>query len=139
MELTMNIAPKGISAIPYVAEQIQRVDKEVPTVKPVATATTLPPDRIFVAQVVAARLSGTAFPESPGEIAPPERTLKPYDVPMLPYEKDAPSMPEAQITPPGDVAVKGQDTSSTTQTDALKQDVLPDLTEALSALPGRET
>jgi len=44
----------------------------------------LPADKPFVAQVVSARLSGTDFPQNPGVIAPPERTLRPYDVPMLP-------------------------------------------------------
>jgi len=47
---------------------------------------TLPANKPFVAQVVTARLSGSEFPENPAEIAPPERTLRPYDVPMLPYD-----------------------------------------------------
>ncbi len=50
---------------------------------------TLPSDKPFVAQVVSARLDGAAFPDNPAEIAPPERTLRPYDVPMLPFESDA--------------------------------------------------
>jgi hypothetical protein len=51
--------------------------------------TTLPADKPFVAQVVSARLSGTDFPQNPSEIVPPDRTLRPYDVPMLPYSKEA--------------------------------------------------
>ena len=88
METTLAIPPKGITAIPHLAEQVHRNDRLVPTVKSVDSAATLPADRVFVAQVVTARLSGTEFPENPAEIAPPERTLKPYDVPMLPYVKE---------------------------------------------------
>lgn len=88
METTLSIPPKGIAAIPHVAEQVHRNVKQVPTVKSVGSAATLPADKVFVAQVVTARLSGTEYPENPAEIAPPERTLKPYDVPMLPYVKD---------------------------------------------------
>jgi hypothetical protein len=47
---------------------------------------TLPSDRPFIAQAVAARLEGSDYPDPPSEIAPPERTLRPYDVPMLPFE-----------------------------------------------------
>lgn len=88
METTLTIAPKGISAIHYVPEQVQRVDTQVPKVKAVDSTATLPADKVFVAQVVNARLSGTAFPENPGEIVPPERVLKPYNMPMLPAEKE---------------------------------------------------
>jgi hypothetical protein len=48
-------------------------------------ATTRPSEKPFVAQIVSARLSGTEFPENPGEIAPHDRTLRPYNVPMLPF------------------------------------------------------
>jgi hypothetical protein len=47
---------------------------------------TLPSDRPYIAQAVAARLEGGDYPDPPSEIAPPERTLRPYDVPMLPFE-----------------------------------------------------
>ncbi len=49
------------------------------------TAATRPSEKPFVAQVVNARLSGVDFPQNPSEIAPQDRTLRPYDVPMLPY------------------------------------------------------
>ena len=49
---------------------------------------TLPSDKPFIAQAVAARLEGGEYTDPPSEIAPPERTLRPYDVPMLPFEKD---------------------------------------------------
>ncbi|WP_439155412.1 hypothetical protein [Yoonia sp.] len=88
METTLNIATKPVAAHSHAARQIPQIEKEVTTVDPVPAVATLPADRIFVAQVVTARLSGAAFPENPGEIAPPERRLKPYDVPMLPFDKD---------------------------------------------------
>ena len=58
------------------------------------TATTRPAESPFIAQVVNARLSGTDFPQTHSEIAPPDRTLRPYDVPMLPHaqEPDAGNM-----------------------------------------------
>jgi len=69
---------------------------------------TLPDNKPFVAQVVTARLSGSAFPENPAEIAPPERTLRPYDVPMLPYEGGeaaAETVKGADAAPRSDMAV----------------------------------
>lgn len=106
METTLTIAPKGVSAITYVPEQVQRVDTQVPKVKAVDSAATLPADKIFVAQVVNARLSGTAFPENPSEIAPPERVLKPYNMPMLPAEKEEPPAETAKAEEPVTIKAK---------------------------------
>lgn len=69
---------------------------------------TLPDSKPFVAQVVTARLSGSDFPENPAEIAPPERTLRPYDVPMLPYDSGdaaAETVKDAEAAPQSDMAV----------------------------------
>lgn len=88
MENTLNTVIKGVTALSYAAPQAAPIEKDMETIQPIPAAATLPADRIFVAQVVTARLAGTAFPENPGEIAPPERRLKPYDVPMLPFDKD---------------------------------------------------
>jgi hypothetical protein len=62
---------------------------------------TLPSNKPFVAQVVTARLSGSEFPENPTEIVPPERTLRPYNVPMLPYDGNdqAAAIPAPQASP----------------------------------------
>lgn len=49
------------------------------------SAITRPTEKPFVAQVVNARLSGVDFPQNPSEIAPQDRTLRPYDVPILPH------------------------------------------------------
>ena len=109
METTLSIPPKGIAAIPHMAEPVHRNVQQVPTVRSAFSAATLPADRFFVAQVVTARLSGTEYPENPAEIAPPERTLKPYDVPMLPYVKDEPTGPAMA----GSSAMALQDGTST--------------------------
>ena len=55
-------------------------------------ATTRPTEKPFVAQVVNARLSGADFPQNPSEIAPQDRTLRPYDVPMLPFSAKPPTL-----------------------------------------------
>lgn len=114
METTLNIATKGLPATAYVAPQAQQTDREVPTVKPATASATLPADKVFVAQVVSARLSGTAYPENPAEIAPEERTLKPYNVPMLPsgeqktVSEEKPRDIAPSIATPSDDAVAGE-------------------------------
>ncbi len=98
MDTTLTLAPKtAIPALSYAPEQRPPSDKKVPVVKGVDASATLPAERPFVAQVVTARLSGTAFPDNPGEIAPDERTLRPYNTPMLPGEKD----PEEDVSQEG--------------------------------------
>jgi hypothetical protein len=80
------------------------VTTKVQAVETADNSATLPAEKPFVAQIVTARLSGSEFPENPAEIAPPERTLRPYDVPMLPYDGGEPA-----ATPPApDAAVKTQ-------------------------------
>lgn len=86
-------APSTLLAAP--APVLDRSPPVITKVAPIDardSATTRPSKKPFVAQVVGARLSGTEFPENPGEIAPQNRTLRPYDVPMLPYaaKNDAP-------------------------------------------------
>lgn len=118
METTLNIATKGLPTTAYVAPQVQHTDSEVPTVKPATASATLPADKVFVAQVVSARLLGTAYPENPAEIAPEERTLKPYNVPMLPsgeqktVPKETPRDSGPNSAPLGDeaVSVEGEET-----------------------------
>lgn len=99
METTLNIAPKGIPATNYVPPQAQQTVHEIPKVKPVTASPTLPADKVFIAQVVAARLSGTVYPETPGEISPAERTLKPYSVPMLPSGEHVSEDTQRDIVP----------------------------------------
>jgi hypothetical protein len=66
------------------------------------SATTRPTEKPFVAQVVTARLSGADFPQNPSEIAPQDRTLRPYDVPMLPYAAEPADAEAIADTAPGD-------------------------------------
>jgi hypothetical protein len=85
MDTTLTFAPKSVATVPYVAEHEPPRGKKVPVVKELEGAATLPAERTFIAQVVNARLSGTEFPDNPGEIAPADRTLRPYNTPMLPH------------------------------------------------------
>lgn len=97
MDISLTLAPnKAIAAIPFIPEAQRPSDTKVPIVKAMDNAATLPADKAFVAQVVNARLSGAEFPENPAEIAPPERTLRPYDVPMLPADKEEPAFAQEE-------------------------------------------
>jgi hypothetical protein len=85
MDTSLNIpAPSTLLAAPasvldrYVTSKVAPIDAS-------DSAATRSSEKPFVAQVVTERLSGTEFPENPGEIAPQGRTLRPYNVPMLPY------------------------------------------------------
>lgn len=90
MDTSFTFPPKAVAAVPYVAEQEPVKDTKVPVVQSSDGAATLPANKPFVAQVVNARLSGTEYPEKPSEIAPTDRTLRPYDTPMLPSNGVAP-------------------------------------------------
>ena len=84
MDTTLNLSsPTAMAATPVPVTD-QAITRKVTPVDARNTQTTRPAEKPFVAQVVSARLSGTDFPQNPGEIAPADRTLRPYDVPMLP-------------------------------------------------------
>ncbi|MEJ8560000.1 hypothetical protein QTO30_01220 [Yoonia sp. GPGPB17] len=86
MDTALNI-PTPAATVTATAPVLPRaITTKVQAVESADNSATLPADKPFIAQVVTARLSGSEFPENPAEIAPPERTLRPYDVPMLPYE-----------------------------------------------------
>lgn len=86
MDTSLNL-PTTAAAAQNPAPVLQRaVTTKVQAVERTDDSATLPANKPFVAQVVTARLSGADFPENPIEIAPPERTLRPYDVPMLPSD-----------------------------------------------------
>ena len=106
MDTTLTFAPKTVAAVPYVAEREPPRDNKVPVVKGFEGAATLPANKPFVAQVVTARLSGTEFPEQPGEIVPSERTLRPYGTPMLPSEDRSEPEPTAKEAVEEKVEVK---------------------------------
>ncbi|MEL6682997.1 MAG: hypothetical protein AAFQ09_10165 [Pseudomonadota bacterium] len=108
MDTTLTFAPKTVAAMPYVAEREPPRDNKVPVVKGFEGAATLPANKPFVAQVVNARLSGTDFPEQPGEIVPAERTLRPYGTPMLPSENRTEPEPAPQEKTNQTVDTKGE-------------------------------
>lgn len=88
MDHTVSIAPKAVAVSAHTVPVPRPVDTKVPVVTAIARAAVLPPDKPFIAQIVNARLSGTAFPETEAEILPEERKLRPYGVPMLPYDNE---------------------------------------------------
>lgn len=96
MDTSVTFAPKAIAAAPYMPSREAFRETKVPVVQKLDGAATLPADKPFVAQIVSARLSGTEFPENPGEIVPEERTLVPYGTPMLPSEETASEDPFAK-------------------------------------------
>lgn len=86
MDTTLNTLMPA-ATIPQSSPVLERAKTtKVQAVDPDTGPAMLPDSKPFVAQVVAARLSGTDFPETLNEIAPPERTLRPYGVPMLPSD-----------------------------------------------------
>lgn len=88
MEIPLSFpAPAAAAAVGPVLPRA--ITTKVQAVEPTDPSATLPDKKPFVAQVVTARLSGADYPENPAEIAPPERTLRPYDVPMLPYDGES--------------------------------------------------
>jgi len=96
MDTSLNIPVSSSTAATPAAPIVERaMTSRVQAITTSDDPATLPADKPFVAQVVAAQLSGTDFPENPSEIAPPERTLRPYDVPMLPADTDD----ETEATP----------------------------------------
>ncbi|PUB18882.1 hypothetical protein [Yoonia sediminilitoris] len=139
MDTTLALPPSAAaSAIPYALEQRQAyADDRVPPPKALDGISVIPSDKAFVAQVVNARLSGTAFPENPGEIAPPERTLKPYNVPMLPFEKEEPALEatEEDDSTVTDVANKGKEDQEAAPVTPIS--ATPELAAPTADLPGK--
>ncbi len=103
MDISLNIPSPAAAATTAATVLPRAITTKVQAVEGGETSATLPSDKPFVAQVVTARLSGTEYPENPTEIAPPDRTLRPYDVPMLPYDSDA-TANESAATAPMDVS-----------------------------------
>lgn len=87
MDISLAFPTKPVMVVSRPPDQQPPAETRVVAVKAMSGSTTLPADKAFVAPIVTAKLSGAPFPENPGEIAPSERTLRPYDTPMLPYEK----------------------------------------------------
>ncbi len=107
MDTALTLPPPAAAATNAAPAVPRAITTKVQAVDGADSSATLPANKPFVAQVVTARLSGSEFPDNPGEIAPPERTLRPYDMPMLPSdssdaEEDAPAvkdLTQAEETP----------------------------------------
>ncbi len=114
METTLNLPSTAASAPSMTPVLPRAMTSKVQEVESADGSATLPANKPFVAQVVTARLSGTEFPENPSEIAPPDRTLRPYGVPMLPYENgEAPTVEPAAVAPDPSAKVPDETAQST--------------------------
>lgn len=105
MDVAQNLTLSVAAPAPAGPVVERAVTTKVQAIETSDAGATLPSDKPFVAQVVTARLSGSDYPDNPAEIAPPERTLRPYDVPMLPAESEeddliASMVAELDVTPP---------------------------------------
>jgi hypothetical protein len=109
MDTSLTIPPSTAVAATATPVTERAITTKVAKIEAGDQSSTLPADKPFVAHVVNARLSGTDFPENPTEIAPPDRTLRPYDVPMLPYSAEAATHSES--------ANAGPDQSEVTEVD----------------------
>ena len=87
MDTALNLQSATPTTIPATPAVERAVTTKVTRIEKSDEAATLPSDRPFLAQAVAARIEDSDYPDPPAEIAPPERTLRPYDVPMLPFDK----------------------------------------------------
>ena len=86
MDTSLNLPTFAVASTTTAPAGPKAMSSKVQPIESTEQGTTLPANKPFVAQVVSARLAGVEFPETQSEIAPPERTLRPYDVPMLPYD-----------------------------------------------------
>ncbi len=93
METSLNLAPPAAVSAQAAPIVERSLTTKVQAIEPSDDSAALPSSKPFVAQVVTARLSGAEYPENPAEIAPPDRTLRPYDVPMLPSDETGKSTP----------------------------------------------
>jgi hypothetical protein len=86
MDTALNLPLPAAAVSPDVSPIERAITTKVQALEKTDRPATLPPDRPFVAQAVSARLSVDDIPDDPAEIMPAERTLRPYDVPMLPFD-----------------------------------------------------
>jgi hypothetical protein len=105
MDTSLNLPAPAAVANATTPSLPRAITTKVQAIEVTDNAATLPANKPFVAQVVTARLSGSEFPENPAEIAPADRTLRPYDVPMLPYDGNTvDSASDTQQTLPSELA-----------------------------------
>jgi hypothetical protein len=110
MDTALNL-PLPAAAVSSDVSPIERaITTKVQALEKTDRPATLPPDRPFVAQAVSARLSVDDIPDDPTEIMPAERTLRPYDVPMLPFDATEDTNGD---TPPPETGAAGGNTTKT--------------------------
>lgn len=88
MEVSLNISPT-VSLTQAAPPLPRAVTTKVQAIEPGEEPATLPSNKPFVGQVVSAQLSEAEPVEMRTETTTTERTLRPYDVPMLPSEAQA--------------------------------------------------
>ncbi|MCG3267333.1 hypothetical protein [Yoonia sp. I 8.24] len=106
MDITPLNTPKTVATVAPVTPIPQPVDTKVPTIAALERSATTLSQKPFIAPIVNAKLAGTGFSEKESTLQEPERVLRPYGVPMLPYDDDdAPTKP-APETAARDFAVQ---------------------------------
>jgi len=101
MDHPLHLTPAVMPLLPAAPDARRTPDPAIAPVTPAQPPAPLPPERPFVAQAVAARLQSTGFAETPAEIQPAERVLRPYGVPMLPADK-----PETTAAAPSNTQIE---------------------------------
>lgn len=94
MDINPLTTPKAVATVAPVTPIPQPVDTKVPTIAALERSATTLSQKPFIAPIVNAKLAGTDFSEKESPLQDPERVLRPYGVPMLPYDDDdAPTKP----------------------------------------------
>ncbi|SFR36170.1 hypothetical protein SAMN04488005_0932 [Yoonia tamlensis] len=96
MDIHPITAPKAVATVAPVAPVPRPVDTKVPTIAALDRTAITSEQKPFIAPIVNAKLAFTGLHEKNITAQQPERVLRPYGVPMLPYDDDeAPTKPAA--------------------------------------------
>lgn len=109
MDISLKVTPPINASTQTNAVQPQPVATKVHAIEPSDHQITALAAKPFVAQVVIAQLSGSVYPANPAEILPPDRTLRPYNMPMLPYENDQAAANGDAVQPDQALIIQGQE------------------------------
>lgn len=85
MDTSLNLPPTA-AAVQAAPQMPRAVTTKVQSIEASENAATLPSNKPFVAQAVSAQLTGPEQQSEPSDIGSTERKLRPFGVPMLPYE-----------------------------------------------------
>ena len=89
MDINPITSPKAVATTAPVAPAPPAVDTKVPTIAALDRSATALAQKPFIAPIVNAKLAASSFSEKDLTSQAPERVLRPYGVPMLPYQDDA--------------------------------------------------